>query len=252
LLFCGSGALVDFQYDLLNNPVVGDWSILEAVYVESDETDTVATVLYHYLVRVEKACGTNLGNDWAGTPRCRPPPPAGDGFFYLIQGQNLECGLGELGRASDETVRTNYAYESCTGLPRTDAFAYGEVSVVGSIYYLDLTWLYEPDGTYEKLQESQVDPGEGLTSELDHRWMFDVYPGRLFELHVEGRHTAFTEPEEFVFDYSTDGGVTWRQVPQLVLTTSYTGQDLVAPLRHGSAVRVTEGSSMVGTSLTVA
>jgi hypothetical protein len=68
---------VDFHYDVLISPVAGDWSILEAICIESDETDLVATEVsqplpgevYHYLVRVENACGTNLGSDWTGTPR---------------------------------------------------------------------------------------------------------------------------------------------------------------------------------------
>lgn len=164
------------------------------------------------------------------------PPPSGDGFFYLVQGQSLECGLGDLGRASDETVRINSAPEGCAGIPRTDAFAHGEMTVEGTVTSGDLTRLYNHDRSSEILREDQVDLGDGLTSMLEHRWTFNVYPGSAFELHVAGGQSEGEEGDEFVFDYSTDGGATWRQVRDLELpSTFYPDQDFVAPLQHGLA-----------------
>ena len=62
------GATV-YVYDVLTSRLPNDWSIFEAECVESDDTDTVATEsssplageIYHYLVRVENACGGNMG-----------------------------------------------------------------------------------------------------------------------------------------------------------------------------------------------
>ena len=62
---------------VLISPLANDWGILEAVCVESGDTDTVATELsqplsgeiYHYPVRVNNACGVNLGTDSHGVDR---------------------------------------------------------------------------------------------------------------------------------------------------------------------------------------
>ncbi len=64
-------------YDVLTSRVANDWSIFEAMCVESDGTDTLAYEAsvpvpghaYYYLVRAEGPCGTNFGSDSAGTPR---------------------------------------------------------------------------------------------------------------------------------------------------------------------------------------
>jgi len=164
------------------------------------------------------------------------PPSPGNPFFYLVQGQNLECGLGDLGLASNETIRAIGTPGACSGVLRTDAFPRAEMTIEGTVYHGDMTSLYEHDRSLELFLEDQVDLGGGLTSVLEHHWVFWVVPGAAYELHVTGGQLVGEEGESFVFDYSTDGGVTWRQIRALELPASATpDHDLVVPLGHGIA-----------------
>ncbi len=43
-----------------------------------------------------------------------PPPPAGQGYVYLVQGYSSVCGLGTLGFGSSETERANPNPGACT------------------------------------------------------------------------------------------------------------------------------------------
>jgi hypothetical protein len=64
-------------YDVLTSTAANDWGIFAAVCVESNGTDLAASEpsvplpgqAYYYLVRVENACGTNLGARSDETPR---------------------------------------------------------------------------------------------------------------------------------------------------------------------------------------
>jgi hypothetical protein len=44
-------------------------------------------------------------------------PAPDQGFFYLIQGQNLDCGLGSLGVTSQGAERVNASPGACDGVP---------------------------------------------------------------------------------------------------------------------------------------
>ena len=44
-------------------------------------------------------------------------PSPGQGFFYLVQAQNLTCGMGSLGTTSTEQPRTNSNPGACDGIP---------------------------------------------------------------------------------------------------------------------------------------
>jgi hypothetical protein len=56
------------------------------------------------------------------------PPPMDDGYFYLVQGQNFDCGLGLLGFGEAELVRLNLDPAACAGILPLDASADGETS----------------------------------------------------------------------------------------------------------------------------
>ncbi len=57
-------------------------------------------------------------------------PPAGDGFFYLVQGQNLDCGLGTAGFDSSGARRARAT--PCTGAVPDDRFVVSEITYQGS------------------------------------------------------------------------------------------------------------------------
>ena len=71
------GTSLTLYYDVLTSRFPDDWTIFEAVCVESNDTDTIATEtsdpsageVFHYLVRAENSCGSNMGVDSEGSSR---------------------------------------------------------------------------------------------------------------------------------------------------------------------------------------
>ncbi len=135
-------------------------------------------------------------------------PPSGDGFVYLVQEQNFDCGMGSLGFASDELERANSDPTACAGHPFTDVVASSENTVFGTVVG-DYTQTHESDDVYEEITEELV----GGVSRMDHRLTFDgVPPGGLIEVHLEEFITLSVELEGMHWEYSTDGGLTWTKL----------------------------------------
>lgn len=135
-------------------------------------------------------------------------PPPGDGYFYLVQGQNAECGLGGLG-LSTLGWRVNPTPGACVGGAYTDVFAEGETSIGGAVTgsLVDTT---ASDGTVETLTEEQTSGNPSTRYDwLEHHWSFSLPSGAVVELHVEGYRTDSADAEIYEFELSTDGGATW-------------------------------------------
>jgi len=155
-------------------------------------------------------------------------PAAGQGFFYLVQGQNYGCGLGSLGAASNEQPRSNANPAACQGIVVSDAHA-STVSVVsGSGAGTGNT--LAPDDAYMTVTEvlSSGSPSSRF-SFLEGRFTFTVGTGSVKELHVEGSRTASTDGDDFRFEYSTNGGASFTPVA-LTLPLSDDDIDRIAAL----------------------
>ena len=62
--------------------------------------------------------GSCLVEGWASTTYADPQlPAAGGGYFYLVQGQDVFCGLGPLGYTSSDQIRVNSDPAACDGQP---------------------------------------------------------------------------------------------------------------------------------------
>ena len=140
-------------------------------------------------------------------------PASGDGFFYLPQSQSFDCGLGGLGFTSSEAPRQNFDPQACLGLPISDSVAGSETSVDGTATG-DLTATLTSDDAVEAITEeiSSGNPSSRF-SFLEHRWSVIVAAGSRIELHVEAHRTASLDGDDFVFQYSTDGGSVWTPIP---------------------------------------
>jgi hypothetical protein len=75
-------------------------------------------------------------------------PPAGEAFFYIVQGQNLDCGLGTLGFDSSGAERSPTV--GCVGVTPDDRFAISESTNQGSRSG-DFTLTHASDDVYEQL-----------------------------------------------------------------------------------------------------
>lgn len=133
-------------------------------------------------------------------------PAPGQGFFYLVSGQNLECGLGSIGTTSDETERVNTDPGACGGVTYVDTHASGETPVAGTVTgtYVDTQ---ASDNVSESIQEVISKGGNPSSrySYLEHQWTVDVAPGSRIELHVEGFRSQSSDGDNFRFEWSTDG-----------------------------------------------
>lgn len=157
-------------------------------------------------------------------------PPPGTGFFYLVQGQNFECGMGALGYTSDEVERTNQQAGACTEYPHTDVHAESETNVYGTVTgdYLNTG---ASDGTIEAIEEESTSGNPSTRiSRLEHRWTFTVPSGSRVEFHVVGSRTASPDGDDFIFEYSTDSGTTWNPVTVGSLPLTEDTIDLVSDL----------------------
>ena len=115
-------------------------------------------------------------------------PPTGQGFFYLMQAQNFDCGLGSLGFASSEQERTGGGPAACQGIVQTDTYASSEETLSGSVSG-DLSGTLASDNLYET-----------FSGNIDHRWTLQVPPGSRQEFHIESFYDVIP-----AFEYSTDG-----------------------------------------------
>jgi CSLREA domain-containing protein len=134
-------------------------------------------------------------------------PPQGDGFFYLAQGQNFDCGIGSLGFTSSDADRINNDPNACQGYAVNDAYPVSETSILGTVTggsYLDTL---SSNDVVESLREELIGSGppSNKTSRLDHRWTFTVVAGAFTEFHVECDAAFSPDGDTFQFAYSTDG-----------------------------------------------
>ena len=187
---------------------------------------------------VTRAALTTLGSGYGpclaqGIPGTSYPdtaaPEPGQGYAYLVQAQNFECGLGTLGYTSAEQERS--AAGSCSGAAVANAQAAAETSVFGTV-----------SGTFTATQSSN-DAVEAITevlssggspssrfSRLEHRWSFTVAAGSAIELHVEGFRSSSTDGDDFHFESSTNGGTTFTPVTMASLPLADGDTDLVGNL----------------------
>jgi hypothetical protein len=160
-------------------------------------------------------------------------PPVGDGYFYLVQSQSFDCGMGTLGFLSDGSTRENLDPMACDGGSHTDAYPTGETTVYGtrSGSHADTNF---SDDVYEVLTE-ELKTGGNEYSRLEHRWSFEVPSGALVEIHVEGHRSDSPDDDSFEFEYSTDGGDNWTELDITNPPRVDTGIDYVAPLPPGTS-----------------
>ena len=149
--------------------------------------------------------GTCRAEGVIGTTFADPDVPApGTGYFYLVQGQNFDCGLGLLGFTHSGKLRVNSNPAACTGVSVHDAHPTGETTVFGTVTG-NLADVQTSDDQFEVFQEVlHEDPPGTFSSQLDHRWSFTVPAGSLKELHVEGIESVVSDGT-FRFDYSLNG-----------------------------------------------
>jgi hypothetical protein len=135
-------------------------------------------------------------------------PPPGDGYVYLTQAQNYECGVGSLGFDSNEARRVNSDALACTGQTYADSFATGETAIRGTVTGT-LADTVSSDDTYESITEELV----SSISQLDHRWTFNVPVGAsILEVHIEAFANPSAQPEDIRVEYSVDGDATWTPI----------------------------------------
>lgn len=163
-------------------------------------------------------------------------PPAGDGYFYLVQAQSFDCGMGSLGLLGDGTTRENLDPMACEGGPHTDVYAIDESTVYGTRTgsHADT---HDSDDVYEVLTED-VKTGANPYSRLEHRWSFDVPAGTRVEVHVEGFRTDSPDDDSFEFEYLPPGGE-WTALDITNPPRNDNGIDYVAPLAAGTSGTVT-------------
>ncbi len=140
-------------------------------------------------------------------------PASGEGFTYLVQAQNYECGLGSLGSDSDERQRANTDPGACAPQPFTDDVAVGETAIEGVVVGT-FTDTQVSDDTAQSIEEVISSGGNPSLrfSLLEHRWDFVVTGGSRVELHVEGFRTTSSDGDDFAFEYSTDAGGSWNPI----------------------------------------
>jgi hypothetical protein len=161
-------------------------------------------------------------------------PPQGDGFFYLAQGQNFDCGMGPLGFTSSDADRVNNDPNACQGYVIHDSYPTSETTVLGTVTggsYLDT---YSSNDVVESLREELTGspPPSNQSSRLDHRWTFSVVAGAFTEFHVECDYATPTDGDTFRFYYSTDG-TNFTSIALNIFPTADNDTDLVANLPSG-------------------
>jgi PKD repeat protein len=157
-------------------------------------------------------------------------PALGTAYFYLVQAYNFDCGSGSLGFTFEETERENLGANACEGIPHTDSYAMDETLIYGSLD-ADFLATHSSDDVLETITEERT-PGAtpNRVSRLELRWGLSVAPGALIELHVEGFRSSSSDGDNFVFEYSTDGGTNWNPITLADLPYVDTHADLIGTL----------------------
>jgi hypothetical protein len=156
-------------------------------------------------------------------------PAVNEGFTYLVEAQSFDCGLGGPGFSSTEQPRENLDPSACQGAVVSDSVADSESEVAGTVSG-DLSATTASDDAVESItEETSGGNPSSRYSFLEHRWTFDVAPGGRVELHAEAYRTDSTDGDDFVFEYSTDGGSSWTPLG-LALPLIDEGLDRVAEL----------------------
>jgi hypothetical protein len=150
-------------------------------------------------------------------------PTPGHGFYYLVQAQNFDCGLGPLGYMTPEQTRVNNDSLRCNGVLVADEHATSEATVHGTVSG-DIGATQISDNFSESIGEAlstDADPGARF-SRLEQRWTLSVGAGTTKEFHVEGSRTNSSDGDDFQFEYSTDG----VNFTPLVLTLPLTSENV--------------------------
>jgi subtilisin family serine protease len=177
---------------------------------------------------------------------------SGQGFFYLVQGQSFDCGLGSLGYTSSEVLRTNSDPGACAGQVHTDAYPQSEQLVFGTLSG-SLAGTTASDDVVESITE-EVTGGSPSTriTRLEHHWLFTVTAGSRVELHVEGYRTDSLDGDDFFFEYLEDGGSVWNPIVLSSLPLADDDTDLVGTLPSSPSgtvtLRVTDTDRTPGSS----
>jgi hypothetical protein len=160
-----------------------------------------------------------------------PDPVApGEGFIYLVQAVNDDCGLGWLGTDSTGRDRSVWTGELCSAPTPTDATVASETTLYGSIQGgFEDTWLSD-DAVQSIVEETTSGNPSTRVSRLEHHWTLSIPSGSRVELHVEGFRTISPDNDGFVFDYSADDGASWQPIDLPELPLADENSDLVAAL----------------------
>jgi hypothetical protein len=132
-------------------------------------------------------------------------PAPGTGFFYLVQGQSYDCGVGPLGITSAGTEIVNSNPAACVPLQVLDAFPVSETTVLGTV-----TGTYQDTLASDDVYETITEVLSGGVSQLDHRWTIEVPAGSAKYFHYEGLKAP--SADDYQFSYSTDGGAHFRSI----------------------------------------
>jgi hypothetical protein len=222
------GAVTGLTVDLSGTETVLDWGAAPGADAYSVTRGLLSSL-------TGGSYGDCIGEGVFGTGFNDPAvPPVGDGYLYLVQGQNFDCGLGPPGYDSNEIERSNGDPGACGGQVFTDDDPDGDTAVDGTVTgsFLDTQ---VSDDVYQSIEEviSQGGNPANRFSFLEHRWNLNVTPGSRIELHVEGFRTASSDGDGFAFEYSTDGGSVWTPISLPSLPTADNDTDLVALLPGG-------------------
>ena len=129
-------------------------------------------------------------------------PSPGQGFFYLVEGQNFGCGIGSLGATSAGQERINASAGVCIGTTVAVVHASSESTVYGTVRGT-LVDTRSSNNIYEEITEALSTGGSQANqySELEQRWTFTVAAGALKQFHAE----AFANNPGFRFEYWATG-----------------------------------------------
>ncbi len=131
-------------------------------------------------------------------------PASGQGFAYLVQAHNVECGAGSLGFNSVEQERVDSGPGPCVPPVPADAHAIGETAVAVGVQIGTFTATHSSNDGSELVQERLEGPPPQY-SRLEHWWSFTVAAGRRVEFHVEAFRTNRGDGDDLRFEWSTDG-----------------------------------------------
>ncbi len=175
--------------------------------------------------------GSCLDEDVVSTSFDDSTTPAPDeGFAYLVQAQNFDCGLGTLGFTSAELERSP-GPGACAGVNISDAHAASQAPVFGTVSG-SFTATQSSNDVAQTITEVLSSGGSPSTrfSQLEHRWSFTVAAGSTKELHVEGFRSSSTDGDDFRFEWSTNGGASFTPVTMASLPLADGDTDLVGNL----------------------